>query len=499
MPLLLLAVALLTFDPSWAEEVVIVAVALAFLLSFATAWIVAKVGARELADISTYFRHLATATRDVPPPPRLRVGELQPIVNEGHDVAAAMLARTRELQLLLDLDRSLAAATSTIDVVRIAVDRTVDLLRFDAASAFLLDRRTDTLNLLHAQGLSPALVTELGQLPRNATLAGRAMSARAPVSSSIDVYPTIAGPRVSEMFAAEGFTQLVATPCMAHGEVFGALGLFTRDARQLSDASRAFLGSIGIQVGMALTHAAATEERMAQERLSALGRIAAGVAHELRNPLAVIGGRIELLTRAMREAPGADHLARHLAPIQEATERMNGIVKGLSTYSKPVRAAPVPLDVVELLSAVHALVMYEAKRSGVRMSVNAPAPLVVVGDRSEMMQVLLNLATNAIEAMAPGGGELLLRARREEHVIRVDVADTGPGIPPDRLDRIWEPFYTTKPEGTGLGLSLVRGIVEKWPDATIDVASRPGEGTAFTIMLPAAEGLDEERRQRGDG
>lgn len=237
------------------------------------------------------------------------------------------------------------------------------------------------------------------------------------------------------------------------------------------------------------------------EKLAALGRLAAGVAHELKNPLAVIAGRVELfqLARNQGRPPSADQLAHSYAALGEAAERMKRIMTGLSIYSKPSKPAPTRLDVTELVSAVRELVAYQARTSKVLMTVDAPAAVPpVLGDRSQLMQVLLNLATNAVEAMAEGGGELTLRTRVEApggplpggapRTVVVEVADTGPGISEDQISRIWDAFYTTKAEGTGLGLSIVRSLVEEQPGATIAVESAPGRGTTFRVAMPAVEG-----------
>jgi signal transduction histidine kinase len=111
-------------------------------------------------------------------------------------------------------------------------------------------------------------------------------------------------------------------------------------------------------------------------------------------------------------------------------------------------------------------------------------------DRSQLTQVFVNLATNAIEAMDGTGGQLTLKARVDgegsERRVRVEVSDTGPGIRPEVLPKIWEVFYTSKPEGTGLGLSIVRGLVAEQPGATIDVESVAGQGTTFTLTMLVA-------------
>ena len=232
-----------------------------------------------------------------------------------------------------------------------------------------------------------------------------------------------------------------------------------------------------------------------------VNRLAAGVAHELRNPLTVIDGRLHLLRMQLDRGtlPATEALAAWVVKLSTASERMKNIMQGLSTYSKPAKSEPTLLDVRELLAAAAELVAHQARTNDVTIRLDAPVGLPpVLGERSEMMQILLNLATNAVEAMAGVGGGLALRARVEprggeapaptQEAVVIDVADTGPGIPPEQLEKIWEAFYTTKAEGTGLGLSIVRGLAEKQPGAVLAVESAVGIGTTFRLTMPATSG-----------
>jgi C4-dicarboxylate-specific signal transduction histidine kinase len=223
------------------------------------------------------------------------------------------------------------------------------------------------------------------------------------------------------------------------------------------------------------------------EKLAAIGRLAAGVAHELRNPLSVVGGRIELLRLALAagRTPDAPTLSKHVTQLREASTRMHSIMEGLSTSSKPSKPEPQVLDLDQLLAGIRELVAYEARSANVAVRRELEeAGLTARGDRSHLTQILLNLATNAVQAMAGRGGELVLRARHglDKHEVVVEVADTGPGIAADHLEKIWDAFYTTKAEGTGLGLAIVRSLVEE-NGGHINVVSEVGKGTVFTVVL----------------
>ncbi|HSE92338.1 MAG TPA: ATP-binding protein [Methylomirabilota bacterium] len=228
------------------------------------------------------------------------------------------------------------------------------------------------------------------------------------------------------------------------------------------------------------------------EKLADLGRLAAGVAHELRNPLAVIDTRVQLLERLLaRGGEGTESLAHHVGYLEEAAARMKRIVEGLSSYARPSRVEPAVLDVREVLVATRELLRAEARGQGTEIVLEVPERRVpVLGDRSRLMQILINLGTNALEAMSEHPGRLVLRACLEsaddaDRVV-VEVSDTGPGIPPDRLESIWEPFFTTKAEGTGLGLSIVRSLIAEQPGAVLTMQSALDRGTTFRLSLLAA-------------
>lgn len=366
-------------------------------------------------------------------------------------------------------------------MVRIAAERVVPLLGFDAAAVLLLKEEGQVLQLLHAVGLPASVTVHYQRIPVGPSVAGRAITERRPVLVSIDSY-SARDVAAFEALRQAGFLTLVSVPLLAHGEVYGALSLVSRSRLEASASMLSLLTSIGTQIGLAVSAAQERERLVTQERMAALGRLAAGIAHELRNPLSVIAGRIELLKGAVTEP---ETVARQIGSLAEAEARMRKIVEGLSTYSKPPKTEPTLLNLGELLAATRELVAYMARKSGVTVSIDAAPGLPAVrGDRSEVMQILLNLASNAIEAMAETGGKLALGARADGARVIAEVADTGPGIAPETLPGIWEPFYTTKPEGTGLGLSIVRSLVDKQPGAEISVESVHGHGTTFRLALP---------------
>jgi two-component system NtrC family sensor kinase len=227
--------------------------------------------------------------------------------------------------------------------------------------------------------------------------------------------------------------------------------------------------------------------RVAQsERLASLGMLAAGVAHEINNPL---GGILSLTALTLEDLP-ADHPDRHnLEVVVRQTERCRDIVKGLLDFSRQSAAMMEDEDVNDILAQTLALVSKQAAFFNVQVVQHwAPDLPHVTADRQQLQQVFLNLLVNAVQAMGEQGTiTITTRSADDGAAAEVVIADTGSGIPPDLIDRIFDPFFTTKQggTGTGLGLAIAYGIVTRH-HGTISVESEVGKGTTFTIRLPAA-------------
>lgn len=221
------------------------------------------------------------------------------------------------------------------------------------------------------------------------------------------------------------------------------------------------------------------EARRAEaDRLSAIGRLAAGVAHELRNPLAIIGQAVSLL-RKKYDPAGADKFFDYI-PAEVA--RMNGLVKEFLALARPQPLSLSNSSLAEVAERVHAQFTAECQRRGVAFTHETAGPSPCRLDPDRMVQVGLNLVSNALDAM-PHGGKLVSRTGARAREVFWSLSDSGPGIPPEQLPRLTEAFYTTKPEGTGLGLAVVERIVSRH-GGRLEITSPLGEGATFTIYLP---------------
>ena len=232
------------------------------------------------------------------------------------------------------------------------------------------------------------------------------------------------------------------------------------------------------------------EEQLIQaEKLAAMGQMLAGVAHELNNPLTAILGVTELL----RERPGADESTRRqLELTHRQARRAARIVQNLLEFSRPASPQKKPLDLNNILERTLQLHEHSLRRNNIEVDFRLPAELPgVVGDANQLIQIFLNLITNAEQAIREvrDSGRIQIRAGRIGNQLTITVQDDGVGIRPEALQRIFDPFYTTKRPGggTGLGLSICMSIIREH-GGNIEAETLPAGGSAFTIYLPVASG-----------
>jgi len=216
------------------------------------------------------------------------------------------------------------------------------------------------------------------------------------------------------------------------------------------------------------------------ERLAMVGQLAAGVAHEIRNPLASISGSIELL----RQGPAASDDDRTLmAIVHREIQRLNVLIGDLLDYANPRPAQPVDFDLGVMVEETLQVARGEQAFATVDMVMEVDRPLPVHADPAKLRQVLWNLLRNAADAAGLGGKHVHVDARCGADATTIVVSDDGPGIAADQLGRIFDPFFTTKSKGTGLGLATCHAIVAEH-GGHIDVASEPGKGTRMVVSLP---------------
>lgn len=249
---------------------------------------------------------------------------------------------------------------------------------------------------------------------------------------------------------------------------------------------------------------AAERQARANERMAEIGAMTSGLTHEIKNPLSTIGLNAQLLAEGLGEIPTDQpcepevraRLVRRVEGLRREVERLRGILQDFLSYAGEVRVATAPTDVAQLVGELADFFAPQAAQQRVQLRVDTPSePLMAMVDGPMLKQAMLNLMLNALQAFGPVGSasastprELILRVHRLEGTtgeIALHVIDTGPGIPSEKLDKIFQPYYTTKAGGSGLGLAITRRIVEAH-DGRIEVVSQMGQGTDFVITLRAS-------------
>ena len=226
------------------------------------------------------------------------------------------------------------------------------------------------------------------------------------------------------------------------------------------------------------------------EKLAAIGELAAGIAHEVRNPLSSIRGFAQFLMRVLKEQPREREYAQLMV---KEVDRINTVVTNLLSFARPVHPEPEATDISLLLQHVVRLVHEDAELRRVEIKVAVPPELgPVVIDANQITQVLLNLVLNALQAVTDEGRILLGAFQPREGLLEIYVEDNGPGIPPELRKRIFDPFFTTKEKGTGLGMAIVHMIVENHGGEIQMVSPLPGQnaGCRIAIQLPVPVAID---------
>jgi signal transduction histidine kinase len=400
--------------------------------------------------------------------------------------------RAEELGLLHEVGRSLV---ETLDIEQVLQAGVRNLARIvDAPDAYLMlvseDGRRLAVRAVHGSGEASGRSLHLPVEP-NDSLAARVFESREPIV----VRDALVDPRVRpDLRALTGGRAYLALPLVVRDRAIGAVVILdTRGPRLFTPGEVERAAAIANQLAVAAENARLYEdlrrsyaqlERAQQqliqgERLAALGELSAVVAHEVRNPLGVIFNSLGSLRRLVRPSGDAKML---FDIVEEEADRLNRIVGDLLDFARPStpELRPEQLDrVVE--DAVGAALGQQGAAIDLARELDLDVPPVTM-DARLVRQAVLNVAVNAVQAM-PRGGRITIRTRREARTALLEIEDTGAGIAEEVRERIFEPFFTTKASGTGLGLAVVKRIVESH-GGTVCVRSVPGAGTTFALRFP---------------
>lgn len=222
------------------------------------------------------------------------------------------------------------------------------------------------------------------------------------------------------------------------------------------------------------------EQLLQSEHLAALGHLVAEITHEIKNPLILIGGFAQQLTKTIT---GEKELSK-LTIIIDEISRLESLLLGLREFYLPKNSAFEILNVNDLIKEVHLLTRDRLENKNIRITLTMDkAPAFIEGDKKKLKQVLLNLVKNAVEAMAEGGN-LSIQSGLNGDMVEVKIVDDGPGISKSDQEKIFNPFFTTKKQGSGLGLPICKRIIDDHPKASLTLTSEKGKGTTATIIFP---------------
>ncbi len=413
--------------------------------------------------------------------------------------------RLTELVLLNEVGR---AVTSTLDrevVLREILTRALEVLQSEAGSVLLIESGGD---LVFAVAAGPSGEKLRGmRVPINSSLAGQAVRQARPLM----VLDTQSDERLyRDVDAQTGLVtrNLLAVPLVVLNQVIGVLEVINKRQGQFTAADLGVLESLAQPAAGAIANARLYEEAVQRaeqlqrsqaqlvqsEKLAALGRLTTSLAHEINNPLQATLNFLHLsLDYAVDEAKRREYL--EIA--RQETQRLANLVNTMLDFYRPTAGSVAGSDVNAVVERVLALVRKKLQSGNVQVELQLAANLPQVsGAPDQLAQVFLNLAVNAAEAMSDGGRLLIeTRPAKRKRWVEVSFTDSGPGIAAADLPHIFEPFYTTKQAGLGLGLSVSYGIVEA-QGGTITVSSQLGQGTVFTVRLLAVAPTRRRYRQK---
>ena len=443
------------------------------------------------------------------------------IAIENAQLFAETRQRVEEMAALHDTSLDITARLEMPELLKSIVERAVGLLRADTGGVYLYDQEQEALKLAIGYDHTEKYVG--ATLKPGEGMAGRVFQTGEPLI--VDDYRAWVG-KAAVFEADQPFTAALEVPLKWQERIIGVLAIDVDARRRTFSQDDVWLATLfANHAAIAIENARLYEElqhRMEElkrtqaqliqsAKLAAIGELAAGVAHEINNPLTSIVGFTRLLLQRVADD---DLMKEDLQIIDREAARTKAIVRALLDFARQREPRLESADVNEIVRTTMTLVRHQAKGARVTIKENYDENLPLVSlDADQIKQVFLNMMTNAIQAM-PGGGELkvvtayrpqarssdgstgspqrLVKGLDNADCVAVEFHDTGMGISTENLPRIFDPFFTTKEvgQGTGLGLSISQGIVERH-GGKIEVKSKVGRGSIFTVLLPVTQGQRE--------
>jgi len=399
--------------------------------------------------------------------------------------------KSRQLTSLVDIAQMIISETNLDEILEQITLQTFRLMKARLCSVFLLNEDHSELVLRACHG-GTALYRQKPNLNTEDSLLGSVVNRRKAVAI-VDVVKE-KGYIQTDIAREEKLVSMLAVPLIFAEKAVGVLVVYTQQRHRFSNDEIKLLTTLGdlsavaIEKGRLLARVVDMEEKLrASERLSALGLLAAEIAHEIRNPLTVM----QMLFHALVETLQLDETSRRDAElISEKMRQMNRILDQVLSFARSSEPIKETVDARQLIDDVFLLTRHKLQQQGIEMRSQVAEDLPPLrADRPQVEQVLLNLILNAVDAM-PNGGTLRLSASLEEFDgaphLAIGVRDNGQGMSSDQIDNLFAPFLTYKESGTGIGLAIVKKIMENH-QGKVQVESKVGQGTKFKLLFPVLD------------
>jgi two-component system sensor histidine kinase HydH len=419
-------------------------------------------------------------------------------------------------QAAICIDNSGLMETLDIDeILKLVLEGVTKNIGFDRARLYLVNEKKNILECKMAVGVDEDRIKGVVlSLDKHDSVVARSIFEKKPF-----VIPEAQNdPRVNPIMKEKfNLHSLVVIPLFAKDKALGAIAADHVEAgRSITKQTLESVMTFAQQAGLAIhnafmyqelkTFSQQMEEKIQQttadlrkteaqlirsEKLAALGQLAAGIAHEIRNPLT----SINILIHSLRDKPSEEERRQEdLRVIEEEIHRINEIVDQFLRFAKPAPPLLQEADVLSLFEETLHLLKPQIEKNRISVQKEFPSLPPTVLDREQMKQVILNLLLNALQAM-PGGGRLRLSAQvlEDNRWIQLSIQDTGVGILPEDMNKLFDPFFSTKEGGVGLGLSIAHRILDQHR-GKIQAESTPGQGTLFTLWLPISRGVNDGNR-----
>jgi len=427
------------------------------------------------------------------------------------DVDQQLERRVKELDILYGVGKSVTSLLDLEKVLNRIVEAAVFVTGAEEGSLLLVDKDTGELYLRAARNLGEKFARGF-RLKVEHSIAGQVVKTGKPILQSTQEEETL---KVKTGYLVKS---LVNVPLKAKDEVIGVLTVNNKvSSRPFTDNDVHLLSALADYATIAIVNAqlyeetkrwseelehkveertqelrTAQEQLLQSEKLASIGQLAAGVAHEINNPMGVILGFAQGILKTL---PEDDSLRKPLTTIEKESLRCKRIVQNLLDFARHSEPTPHLTNINELIDASCILVEHQISLQNVKLIKGYdPALPSIMADPNQLQQVFINIMLNAYQAM-PNGGTLHITTKTVGSELQVIFADTGTGIPLENIQNIFDPFFTTKEvgEGTGLGLSVSYGIV-KAHGGDIEVESQVDKGTTFVVKLPLDKSEGEERQ-----